>query len=72
MHSAQFTEAQIQTEKQVDFTRKKTRLFDRFKSQLNDRQLLRFAASWRNGRTASQVGLLSALASVIVNVQDKR
>lgn len=55
MHSAQFAEAQIQTEKQIDFTRKKTRLFDRFKSQLNDRRLLALAASWRNGRTVSQV-----------------
>lgn len=55
MHSAQFTETQIQTEKQIDFTLKKTRLFDRMKNQLDDGQLLRFAAFWRNGRTASQV-----------------
>ena len=31
-------EAQIQAEEQIDFTLKKTRLFDRFRDQLNDRQ----------------------------------
>lgn len=32
-------EAQIQAENQIDFTLKKTRLFDRFRDQLNERQL---------------------------------
>lgn len=32
-------EAQIQAEEQIDFTLKKTRLFDRFTQQLNERQL---------------------------------
>lgn len=32
-------EAQIQAEEQIDFTLKKTRLFDRFRDQLNERQL---------------------------------
>lgn len=32
-------EAQIQTEEQIDFTLKKTKLFDRFNGQLNERQL---------------------------------
>jgi Fic family protein len=32
-------EAQIQAEEQIDFTLKKTRLFDRFRDQLKDRQL---------------------------------
>ncbi len=32
-------EAQIQAEEQIDFTLKKARLFDRFRDQLNDRQL---------------------------------
>ena len=32
-------EAQIQAEEQIDFTLKKTRLFDRFRDQLNARQL---------------------------------
>jgi len=32
-------EAQILTEKQIDFTLKKTRLFDRFRDQLNERQV---------------------------------
>jgi len=32
-------EAQIQSEKQIDFTLKKARFFDRFKEQLNERQL---------------------------------
>lgn len=32
-------EAQIQAEEQIDFTLKKTRLFDRFKDQLNERQV---------------------------------
>ncbi len=32
-------EAQIQAEEQIEFTLKKTRLFDRFKDQLNKRQL---------------------------------
>ena len=32
-------DAQIQTEEQIDFTLKKTRFFDRFKEQLNERQL---------------------------------
>jgi Fic family protein len=31
-------EAQIQAEEQIDFTLKKTRLFDRFRDQLNERQ----------------------------------
>lgn len=31
--------AQIQAEEQIDFTLKKTRLFDRFRDQLNERQL---------------------------------
>lgn len=31
-------EAQIQAEEQIDFTLKKTKLFDRFKDQLNERQ----------------------------------
>ena len=38
MHSAQLIEAQIRAEKQIDFTLKKTRLFDRMKDQLDDRQ----------------------------------
>ncbi|MBC6492811.1 Fic family protein [Flavihumibacter stibioxidans] len=33
-------EAQIEAETQIDFTLKKTRFFDRFKSQLNERQLI--------------------------------
>jgi Fic family protein len=32
-------EAQIQAEEQIDFTLKKTKLFDRFRDQLNERQL---------------------------------
>ena len=32
-------EAQIQAEEQIDFTLKKTRLFDRFRDRLNERQL---------------------------------
>jgi Fic family protein len=32
-------EAQIQAEEQIDFTLKKTKLFDRFRNQLNERQL---------------------------------
>jgi Fic family protein len=32
-------EAQIQAEEQIDFTLKKTRLFDRFRDQFNERQL---------------------------------
>ena len=32
-------EAQIQAEEQIDFTLKKTRLFDRFRGRLNERQL---------------------------------
>ncbi len=32
-------EAQAQTEEQIDFTLKKTQLFDRFRDQLNERQL---------------------------------
>lgn len=32
-------EAQIQAEEQIDFTLKKTKLFDRFKDQLNERQM---------------------------------
>ncbi len=32
-------DAQIQTEEQIDFTHQKTRFFDRFKDQLNERQL---------------------------------
>ncbi len=32
-------EAQIRTEEQIDFTLKKTRLFDRFRDRLNERQL---------------------------------
>lgn len=31
--------AQIQAEEQIDFTLRKTRLFDRFRDQLNERQL---------------------------------
>lgn len=38
MHSAQLIEAQIRAEKRIDFALKKTRLFDRMKDQLNDRQ----------------------------------
>lgn len=32
-------EAQVQAEEQIEFTLKKTRLFDRFRDQLNDRQM---------------------------------
>ncbi|HNK15480.1 MAG TPA: hypothetical protein PLZ20_13005, partial [Nitrospira sp.] len=32
-------EAQTQAEEQIDFTLKKARLFDRFRDQLNERQL---------------------------------
>lgn len=48
-------EAQIQAEEQIDFTLKKTKLFDRFRNQLNDRHCGPFAVCWTNGRTASQV-----------------
>lgn len=52
MHSAQLIEAWIRAEKQIEFTLKKTRLFDRMKDQLNDRQLRplrRMLEKWPNG-----------------------
>ncbi|MFT4022189.1 MAG: hypothetical protein QM664_00235 [Flavihumibacter sp.] len=49
--------AQTDVELQIDFTLKKTRLFDRFGSQLNERQLLVVRRMFEEGHQGFQGGM---------------
>lgn len=50
-------EAQIQAEEQIEFTLKKTRLFDRWRDQLNDRQLQTLRRMLDEGPTGFEGGM---------------
>jgi Fic family protein len=50
-------EAQIQAEEQIEFTLKKTRLFDRWRDQLNDRQLQTLHRMLDEGPTGFEGGM---------------
>jgi Fic family protein len=50
-------EAQIQAEEQIDFTLKKTKLFDRFSNQLNERQLQILRRMLEEGLTGFEGGM---------------
>jgi Fic family protein len=50
-------DAQIQSEEQIDFTLKKVKFFDRFKDQLNDRQLSVIKRMLEEGTTGFEGGM---------------
>jgi Fic family protein len=58
-------EAQIQAEEQIDFTLKKTRLFDRFGNQLNERQLQILRRMLEEGPTGFEGGMSAKKYMVI-------
>jgi Fic family protein len=50
-------DAQIQAEEQIDFTLKKVKFFDRFRDQLNDRQLVVIKRMLEEGRKGFEGGM---------------
>ena len=58
-------EAQIQAEEQIEFTLKKTRLFDRWRDQLNDRQLQTLRRMLDEGPTGFEGGMSAKKYMVI-------
>lgn len=58
-------EAQIQAEEQIDFTLKKTKLFDRFSNQLNERQLQILRRMLEEGPTGFEGGMSAKKYMVI-------
>jgi Fic family protein len=58
-------EAQIQAEEQIDFTLKKAKLFDRFRNQLNERQLQILRRMLEEGPTGFEGGMSAKKYMVI-------